>query len=644
MSNFSVSVPLVNPSVTLDQFYCQNTRDKQLSCLSISQFATSNFDQLCPSGSCLDACQDLERLYAVIPPGLQVQADKYGHPTSIPYMITLYGICLGYANISRALHGAQGLIPPKEAAVLNPLFPPSTEDDLQGLSNGATRCLSETCEKSINGSRCAWNCSPAQLLLNSTTPRLSGPYQCLKTICQGGVGLPFGDQDVVGVGVGRLLAPQSVQKIADDRQVTISYVIQSVLVLFSWLGLSIASWTSFYQPTRSGSAKKAKEVFLESLNSFQRAQCYFSIPIAVTTLITDPFHLDTVNGFGFLPVAINGFLPQTFNLLQLHRHKRLSWYISSLTFLSWLLSTINFWAIIKYLRVERIGTRDAEFRSLSNIETCGSLNALSLCIQAQDISPLDWLFHTKLKSTNFGSSILFGTTTIGTSIVPTIWVFCTTVLLVLLGHQCFGSSGLGIFYSRSRAPPSLPAHFPRQRRLLTKFRYLFTNPWTATIAFHAASAMFLLCTVYQGMLYYNYLALDLVDLDGWSFGQIIAITVWIPVISDYMHLQFKESIVPPLAGLISRSPPAVSEAHLPLTASDSSYQPCNAHTYERMSDSQQQQQQQRGGGRRERFDGNGGDYDKGKRNAEEYPTSALESRKGGMQLRILTALRSEGDA
>lgn len=63
-----------------------------------------------------------------------------------------------------------------------------------------------------------------------------------------------------------------------------------------------------------------------------------------------------------------------------------------------------------------------------------------------------------------------------------------------------------------------------------------------------------------------------------------------------------------------------------------------------MSDSQQQQQQQRGGGRRERFDGNGGDYDKGKRNAEEYPTSALESRKGGMQLRILTALRSEGDA
>lgn len=204
MSNISVSVPLANASTTLDQFYCQNTRDKELSCLSVSQFATSNFDQLCPSGSCLDACQDLERLYAVIPPGMQVQADNYGLPTRIPDMITLYGICLGYANISRALHGAEGFVPAKEAEVLNPLFPPGTEDDLHRVCNGATRCLSETCETSINGSRCEWECSPAQLLLNSTTPRLSGPHQCLNVICKGGDGLPFGNQDVVGVGVGRI--------------------------------------------------------------------------------------------------------------------------------------------------------------------------------------------------------------------------------------------------------------------------------------------------------------------------------------------------------------------------------------------------------------------------------------------------------
>ena len=204
MSNISLSIPLANASATLDQFYCQNTRDDKLSCLSLSQFATSNFDQLCPSGNCLEACEDLERLYGVVPPGMQVQADNFGLPTRIPDMVTLYGICLGYANISRALDG--GFIPQKEAGVLRPLFPSNAEDDLQRVSNGASHCLSETCEKSANRSGCAWDCSPARILLNSTTPRLSGPYQCLKTICEGSAGLPFANQDVVGVGVGGLVA------------------------------------------------------------------------------------------------------------------------------------------------------------------------------------------------------------------------------------------------------------------------------------------------------------------------------------------------------------------------------------------------------------------------------------------------------
>lgn len=323
----------------------------------------------------------------------------------------------------------------------------------------------------------------------------------------------------------------------DDWQVTISYVIQSVLVLFSWLGLAIASTIKSHRPIRSETAGKAKDVFLESLNSFLQAQCYFSIPIAVSTLITDPFHLDAINGYGFLPVAINGFLPQTFTLLQLHRHKRFSWYISTLTFLSWLLSTINFWAIIKYLSIERIGTRDAEFRSLSRIESCGSLNALTLCIQAQSVSPIGWLFSTKLKSTAIGASLLFGASTVGTLVVPTIWVFCTTNLLLLLGHQCLGSTGLKIFHSRGYAPPSLATQRSREGSLLTKIRYLFNNPRTATLGFYIASSVYFSCSIYQGLLYYNYLALGLIDPSGWSFGQIIAIAVWIPVISDYLHLQ-----------------------------------------------------------------------------------------------------------
>ncbi|KAL8721920.1 MAG: hypothetical protein Q9181_007605, partial [Wetmoreana brouardii] len=584
-------------------------------CLSLSQFATSNFDQLCPSGNCLEACQDVERLYGVIPPGMQVQADNYGLSTRIPDMITLYGICLGYANVSRALDS--GFVPPEEAGVLRPLFPSTAEDDLQSVSNAASRCLLETCEKSANVSGCAKECSPAQLMLNSTTPRLSGPYQCLKTICDCSAGLPFANQDVVGVGV------------------TVSYVIQSAVVLFSWIGLAIASMTSVHRRIRSGSAEKTKEVFLASLNSFLLAQCYFSIPIAVSTLITDPFHLDAINGYGFLPVAINGFLPQTFTLLQLHRHKRFSWYISSLTFLSWLLSTINFWAIIKYLSIDRIGTRDAEFRSLSKIESCGNLNALTLCIQTQDVSPIGWLFYTKIKSTAFGASLLFGATTIGNLIIPTIWVFCTSNLILLLGHQCLGGTGLKIFHSRGQALPPRPTQRLGKASLLSNIRCLFANPWTANLGFYVASGMYFLCTVYQGLLYYNFLALKLVDPNGWSIGQIVAITVWIPVISDYLHLQFKAS-VPPLTALLSRTTKDTSEDQLPLTAQDSSYHPYDGHAYERMPDPQPQQHQDGSG--RGRFD-DGNDDDDIEKHVEGNVASALEQREIGAELRILPAVQ-----
>ena len=297
-------------------------------------------------------------------------------------------------------------------------------------------------------------------------------------------------------------------------------------------------------------------VFLESLDGFLKAQCYFSIPIATATLLTDVFHLDPLNGYGFLPVAINGFLAQTFTLLQLHRNKRFSWYISTLVFTSWLLSTIILWAIIKYLTARPIGTQDFEFRSLSQINSCGGSSALALCEQRVDRSPLSYLFYHIVSVTGYGPTILFGTTKIGTLIVPTIWVFCTMCLTMLLGHQCFGSPGLGFF--ASRGPHTRPTVRLQGGGWQDRLRDLFSNPWTGITGFYLASCMFFLSTAYQALLFYNYLALKLVDLSGWSFGQIIAIVVWLPVLADYLYLQFSKS----RKSLSSYSrPPNIVEEH-----------------------------------------------------------------------------------
>lgn len=325
----------------------------------------------------------------------------------------------------------------------------------------------------------------------------------------------------------------------DRAQVTISYIIQSILVLLSWLGLTIASTISYRKPHRSEQSERAMDVFLESLDGFLKAQCYFSIPIAVVTMLTDVFHLDPLNGYGFLPVAINGFLAQTFTLLQLHRHKRFSWYLSALVFLSWLLSTIILWAIIMYLTARPIGTQDSEFRSMSQIASCGGSSALALCEQRLGASPLSYLFYHIVSVTGYGPTILFGTTRIGTLIVPTIWVFCTMCLMMLLGHQCFGSPGLGFFASRGQSPQ--PAVRLQGTGWQDRLRYLFSGPWVGVAGFYLASCMFFLSTAYQAVLFYNYLGLKLVDLSGWSFGQIIAIVVWLPVLADYLYLQSSKS-------------------------------------------------------------------------------------------------------
>lgn len=295
-------------------------------------------------------------------------------------------------------------------------------------------------------------------------------------------------------------------------QVTISYIIQSILVLLSWLGLAIASTISYRKPHRSEQSERAMDVFLESLDGFLKAQCYFSIPIAVVTLLTDVFHLDPLNGYGFLPIAINGFLAQTFTLLQLHRHKRFSWYVSALVFLSWLLSTIILWAIIMYLTARPIGTQDFEFRSMSQIASCGGSTALALCEQRLGVSPLSYLFYQIVSVTGYGRTILFGTTRIGTLIVPTIWVFCTMCLMMLLGHQSFGSTGLGFFASRGQSPQ--PAARLQGTGWQDRLRYLFSGPWVGVAAFYLASLMFFLSTAYQAVLFYNYLGLKLVDLSG----------------------------------------------------------------------------------------------------------------------------------
>lgn len=189
-----------NNSTVADHFYCDFAwNSSSPSCISSSQFGSSPLGQLCPTKNCLEACQDLERLYQVIPSGVQVQSGKERSAHNVSEFVTLYGLCAGYSNISRAFN--DDTLPADQIDLLKPYFPSTAEGDLQNLTNVVTQCLSDTCESAVDSSNCNAKCSPAQLLLNHTTPNLAAAQACFEQLCNSTSGLPFGNQDVMGPGV-----------------------------------------------------------------------------------------------------------------------------------------------------------------------------------------------------------------------------------------------------------------------------------------------------------------------------------------------------------------------------------------------------------------------------------------------------------
>lgn len=132
--------------------------------------------------------------------GLQVPADKYGFADNASEFVTLYGLCAGYSNISQVLN--DDTLPADQVDLVKPYLSSTARSDLQSLTNAVTQCLSDTCTKAVDSSNCTAKCSPAQLLLNSTTPNLAGAQACFQELCRSSSGLPFGNQDVMGPGVG----------------------------------------------------------------------------------------------------------------------------------------------------------------------------------------------------------------------------------------------------------------------------------------------------------------------------------------------------------------------------------------------------------------------------------------------------------
>ncbi|KAI9674744.1 MAG: hypothetical protein M1817_001648 [Caeruleum heppii] len=486
---------------TANQFFCQQTKF-DVRCLSSAQFAAQPFDQLCPSGDCWTDCQDLERLYAPLPEGITfANQTEYGTPPTV----TLWPLCAGLANITRSLQ--EEVAPPADVARFERYFSNVTSQNVKNVATAATQCWTDTCASSREPDRCVAPCAAANLLETRSEPQLAGTRECIQTMCLDILGLPFGNQDIVGIGV------------------TSSYIIQSILTVLCWFALAGFSLRAWIRRRRSEELPRSdsQTSLVQSIPGFHAAQCYFSIPLGIAALVTNPFTLDPLNAFALLPVAVTGFLPQVFTLMIMHYYHIRTTYSLLLTIVSYLLNTVTFWAVISYLHaIKGQGTalQAAAYKSLGGIDSCGGMTGIGICLQFQQDSPPAFLIQ------RIGRGPWDG---IRQS--PWVWVWCTICLVAMtLSHlRWTGWWKMG----RKQLHKTLTMPY------VASFYSSTTPSYRRTLVYLLLSAVFFAGMIHQGIMFSHFQRLGLIETETWSFGQIVAVTVWIPPVIDYLHSELR---------------------------------------------------------------------------------------------------------
>jgi hypothetical protein len=102
-------------------------------------------------------------------------------------------------------------------------------------------------------------------------------------------------------------------------------------------------------------------------------------------------------------------------------------------------------------------------------------------------------------------------------LTPMIWTWSSFVFLILLVYPAYTR----IRSHRSNVSGTQP---PGEGSLLPWQRAAF---WFTTLVFLAGVGM-------QISVLSTAIKLDMVDANGWSFGQVIAVTVWIPPLLEYV--------------------------------------------------------------------------------------------------------------
>jgi hypothetical protein len=273
---------------------------------------------------------------------------------------------------------------------------------------------------------------------------------------------------------------------------------------------------------------RQREMLVTGLIEFHKTQCFFASTIQCAALAYGLYSTNFLTVFLVIPLATNGIVPVVFGFLLIKRFGHSSVYLTTLTCITCLLSTLVYWSL--YTHVIKVNWNYSEYDVyqsimfiLSSNDQCGGFSALTACPEDMVLGE-DKIFRG-------ADRIRFYT--IG------LWTWSTFVLFILVGRQIFDwflkRPDDNAWGERARNMRRI-ARQDRAAIITSPLRALLSGDgifWTTTLVFVAIMGL-------QLALLYISAGIEFFDGRNWSFGQIVAVAIWVPPLVEYLWVQLSK--------------------------------------------------------------------------------------------------------
>lgn len=256
-----------------------------------------------------------------------------------------------------------------------------------------------------------------------------------------------------------------------------------------------------------------RESWLRFLLEFHKAQCYFAGTLMIAIFVSGIIKIDVAMIYLLLPLTMNGVVPVVFAYIMLVYNRACSSAITFLTVAVYILSTVAFWILYINLR-SLVTTNDLTYNvfaqymyGISSIDTCGGLSALAAC-------PDNLLL---------GREKAIGAIKLLRFIPPLVWSISTAILLGVLTAEAWTQVGKYRLHAETLSDQ-------------TTSNAAYITSKTIHVAFWLTTFASIGCVALQMSLLSITLSLDMFDAKDWGFGQVVAVTIWVPPVFDYLYL------------------------------------------------------------------------------------------------------------